>query len=115
MILRKLFSENSEPVIFTENHIPIQFVPEDLDEADLTLPVYEFLESCCQQHLSYYLSELVPIVVDDELARTLGTVPNSALIAFEETGYNDDNNPIFWARSIFRDDLLRFRMIRRTT
>lgn len=114
-ILRKLFSENSEPVILTENRIPSRLIPEDLDEAQLTLPVYELLQTCCQQHLNYYLSELVPVVTGENLARVLNTELNTALLSFEETGYDDDNEPILWARSVFRDDLVRFRMIRRTT
>lgn len=114
-ILRKLFSENSEPVILTENRIPSRLIPEELDEAQLTLPVYELLQTCCQQHLNYYLSELVPVVTGENLARVLNTELNTALLSFEETGYDDDNEPILWARSVFRDDLVRFRMIRRTT
>lgn len=113
-ILRKLFSEDSEPVIFTENHIPGRFVPQELEEEQLTLPIYELVEVCCQQTLNYYLSEVVPMVADEELAQLLNVKINTPLLALEETGYNDDNEPILWARSIFRDDLVRFRMIRRT-
>ena len=113
-ILRKLFSEDSEPVIFTETQIPGRFVPQELAEEQLTLPVYELVEVCCQQTLNYYLSEVVPIVADEELAQLLNVKINTPLLALEETGYNDDNEPILWARSIFRDDLVRFRMIRRT-
>ncbi len=114
-VLEKLFSENSEPVIYTENHIPASFVPDDPEGSDLTLPVYELLEQCCRQHLNYYLSEVVPVLAGRQLASTLNTAPNTALLSFEEIGYNDENEPILWARSVFRDDLLRFRMIRRTT
>jgi GntR family transcriptional regulator len=113
-ILRKLFSEDSEPVIFTENQIPGRFVPQELEEEQLTIPVYELVEVCCQQTLNYYLSEVVPIVADEELSQLLNVKINTPLLALEETGYNDDNEPILWARSIFRDDLVRFRMIRRT-
>jgi GntR family transcriptional regulator len=113
-ILRKLFSEDSEPVIFTENQIPGRFVPQELEEEQLTLPIYELVEVCCQQTLNYYLSEVVPMVADEELAQLLNVKINTPLLALEETGYNDDNEPILWARSIFRDDLVRFRMIRRT-
>lgn len=115
VILKKLFSEDSEPVIFTENYIPGHFVPREFDENQSTLPVYELMEVCCQQTLNYYLSEVVPMVADKDLAQLLNVKINTPLLALEETGYNDDNDPILWARSIFRDDLVRFRMIRRTT
>lgn len=113
-ILQKLFSEDSEPVIFTENQIPSRFMPQEIGEELLTIPVYELVEECCGQQLNYYLSEVVPMIADEELAEMLHVDVNTPLLALEETGYNDDNEPIFWARSLFRDDLVRFRMIRRT-
>lgn len=113
-ILQKLFSEDSEPVIFTENQIPSRFIPQEIGEELLTIPVYELVEECCGQQLNYYLSEVVPMIADEELAEMLHVDPSTPLLALEETGYNDDNEPIFWARSLFRDDLVRFRMIRRT-
>jgi GntR family transcriptional regulator len=112
--LRKLFSEDEEPVIFTENFIPSHFVGEKCETASLRLPIYEFLATCCQQNLSYYLSEIVPVLADEKLAEILHIEPATPLITFEEIGYNDENEPIVWARSYFRDDLLRFRFIRRT-
>ena len=112
--LRKLFSEDEEPVIFTENFIPSHIVGEECETAKLRLPIYEFLSVCCQQNLNYYLSEIVPVLADEKLAEILHIEPATPLITFEEIGYNDENEPIVWARSCFRDDLLRFRFIRRT-
>ena len=34
-------------------------------------------------------------------------------ICFEEIGFDQDNDPVVHATSFFRDDLLRFRLIRR--
>ncbi|MFL7837595.1 MAG: GntR family transcriptional regulator [Candidatus Promineifilaceae bacterium] len=114
-VIEKLFSEDSEPVIYTQNHIPSRIVNQEIDEEQLTIPIYDFVEVCCQQSLNYYLSEVVPIAADEELAKLLNVKINTPMLALEETGYNDDNEPILWALSIFRDDLVRFRMIRRTT
>jgi GntR family transcriptional regulator len=114
-ILEKLFSEDSEPVIYTKNEIPSRIIPKELEDEQLTLPVYELIEVCCQQGLNYYLSEVVPIVADEGLAKLLNVEINTPMLTLEETGYNNDNEPILWARSVFRDDLVRFRMIRRTT
>ena len=79
-----------------------------------TNPIYQFLEDYCQQHLSYYLSEIVPLVPPSWLVDTLKLKQEqAALISFEEIGFNQDNTPILKARSYFRDDLLRLRLIRR--
>ena len=39
--------------------------------------------------------------------------PGTTLVWFDETGYNEANEPIVKAYSYFRDDLLRLRLLRR--
>jgi len=112
-VIQKLFVGDEEPVIFTENQIPSKFCDGSIASDDFRLPIFQLLESLCQQRLNYYLSEIVPVSADKQLAKILGISQRKPLISFEETGYNDENEPILWARSFFRDDLLRFRLIRR--
>jgi len=55
-----------------------------------------------------------PLIAPDWLVDILNLPQQpTALIAFEEIGYNLDNEPILKAHSFFRDDLLRLRLIRR--
>jgi GntR family transcriptional regulator len=115
LIIQKLFLADDQPVIFTINHLPINLIKLPYTRADFNLPMYHFLPEFCQQHLAYYLSEIVPLNASAELAEMLHLQPNKALLCFEEIGYNQDNVPILKAYSYFRDDLLRLRLIRRET
>jgi GntR family transcriptional regulator len=111
-VIQKLFVVDEEPVIFTENQIPSKLCDGSFASDDFRLPIFQFLESLCQQRLNYYLSEIVPVSADKQLAKILGIPQRKPIISFQETGYNDENEPVLWARSYFRDDLLRFRLIR---
>ncbi len=113
IIVEKLFAENDKPVVYTENQIPAKLCEGAVDKDDFRVPIYQALDTVCQQRLTYYLSDIIPISADKRLATLLEIPKGTALISFEETGYNDENDPILWAKSYFRDDLLRFRMIRR--
>ena len=113
LIVQKLFLEDKEPVILARNHIPKNIIQEPFDEDDLERPVFEFLTAKGGQHLSYYLSDIVPVIVDGTLANTLRVSPGTAMISLEEIGYSEDNTPILKAHSYIRDDLLRLRLIRR--
>jgi DNA-binding GntR family transcriptional regulator len=75
--------------------------------------VFEFLARFGRQHLSYYLSEIVPVIATGVVAENLKVPDSTALISFNETGYNEENQPILRSFSFFRDDLLRLRLIRR--
>jgi GntR family transcriptional regulator len=113
LVIRKLFLADNQPVIMTTNHLPAELVKQPYTTADFHLPIYHFLPQFCQHYLTYYLSEIVPLVASPDLADLLHLPPRQPLIAFAEIGYNQDNVPIIKAYSYFRDDLLRLRLIRR--
>jgi GntR family transcriptional regulator len=113
LLLKKLFRENDEPVILTQNVVPLAQLVEPYTPDDLVLPIYEFLETFGRQRLAYYLTEIVPVLAEGETAALLGVEPGAPLVSFDETGYNEANEPILKAYSHFRDDLLRLRLLRR--
>lgn len=111
--VKKLFLEDAEPVIFTVNQMPEALLTEPYDEEDWHQPIYQFLAEVGRQRLSYYLSEIIPLVASERLAGRLGIEPGSPLLSFSEIGYNEDNLPILKTCSYLRDDLLRLRIMRR--
>jgi GntR family transcriptional regulator len=113
VVMRKLFMENSKPVILTVNRIPERYLRLPATK-DSTEPLFKFLEAHGDRHLAYYLSEIEPVVLDGAKAELLGVGAGTAAIAFQEIGFDRDNTPVVRATSYFRDDLLRFRMIRRS-
>jgi DNA-binding GntR family transcriptional regulator len=114
LVVHKLFLADGSPVILSVNYIPSKIIEAAYQEDDFHRPIYRFLSEFCQQHLSYYLSEIVPLMAPGWLADFLHlSQKNTALLAFEEIGYNQENQPIIKANSYFRDDLLRLRLIRR--
>ena len=113
--ITKLFLEDDAPVILTTNHIPLRILADSDYSEDETLPLYEFIEDHSEQSLSYYLSEIIPTCLEGETAERLGVPDGTVALSFDETGYDQANEPIVRATSYFRDDLLRFRLIRRRT
>lgn len=112
MVMEKIFLENDDPVVLTINRIPASIVHDEISPKD-DEPIYAFLEAHCDRHLAYYLSEIVPVALPRHHARLLGATPGTPAICFEEIGFDQDNEPVVRATSYFRDDLLRFRLIRR--
>lgn len=113
LTITKLFLEDAEPVILTVNRIPSTILTDDEYAADEATPLYEFVERHCSRALGYYVSEIVPVALEGGTAAALGVPEGTVAISFEEIGYDQDNEPIVRATSYFRDDLLRFRLIRR--
>ena len=114
VLIKKLFAEDEKPVIYTENRIPSKLFVVPVEGQDYCIPIYQVLNKVCQQRLTYYLSDIIPVSANKQISTLLGIKVGTALISFQETGFNDENEPVLWATSFFRDDLLRFRMIRRS-
>lgn len=110
--IEKLFLEDSKPVILTVNRIPAELVAATGQIHD-DLPLYDFLDEYSDSRLMYYVSEIVPVALDTNQAKKLGVRKGTVGLAFVEVGYDQSNRPIVHATSFFRDDLLRFRVIRR--
>ncbi len=114
LVVEKLFLADENPVIMSINYLPAALIAQPYQADDFRRPIYEFLAEFCQQHLSYYLSEIVPLLAPAWLAEALHLPqPATTLLSFDEVGYNQENQPIHKAYSYFRDDLLRLRLIRR--
>ena len=113
LFIIKLFHEDSVPVILAHNYLPLRLTTELYTPADLDRPIYDFLEQLSRHRLAYYLSEIIPVNADATMAAVLQINSGAPLLSFDETGYNNDSEPILKAYSYFRDDLLRFRLLRR--
>jgi GntR family transcriptional regulator len=114
LVIEKVFLEDSTPVVLTRNRIPATLLDDTTAKRD-DLPIYEYLEEYCDRRLSYYVSEIVPVAFDAELAAKLDVDPGTIGLSFIEVGFDQNNDAVVQATSYFRDDLLRFRLIRRKT
>ncbi len=113
LLIEKLFLEDDRPVVLTRNRIPTEFITDAEYQRDGATPIYDFIDQHTGRTLSYYVSDIVPVALEGEVAAMLGVEPGTLAVAFEEIGYDQDNEPVVRATSYFRDDLLRFRLIRR--
>jgi len=112
LVIEKLFREDDAPVVLTRNRIPAALLT-DRERIGDEMPIYEFLEEYCSRRLAYYVSEIIPVALNAEQAKKLGVKRGTAALSFDEVGFDQNNEPVVHATSYFRDDLLRFRLIRR--
>ncbi|MDF1597774.1 MAG: GntR family transcriptional regulator [Acidimicrobiia bacterium] len=113
LVVEKVFLEDDRPVVLTYNRIPTRHIKVEITKKSGALPLYDLLDRHCNRPLGYYLSEIVPVALPSHEADELGIPRRTPALSFEEVGYDQDNEPVVQSTSFFRDDLLRFRLIRR--
>jgi GntR family transcriptional regulator len=112
--VEKLFLADNNPVIFSRTLIPTALIQQPYTAEDCKAPIYQFIPDFCRQSLAYFLSDIVPLVAPAWLVEQFDLPqPQTALLSFEEVGYNQEHEPLVKATSYFRDDLLRLRLLRR--
>ena len=112
LVIEKVFMENATPVVLTRNRIPANLLDAPHRKRK-NLPIYEYLEEYCDRRLNYYVSEIVPVEFGADQAKKLGVKKGTLGLSFVEVGFDQNNEAVVFATSFFRDDLLRFRLIRR--
>jgi GntR family transcriptional regulator len=112
LAMEKLFLEDDRPVVLTINRVPVACL-DDAPHDDAATPLFVFLEAHSDRNLAYYLSEIIPVCLDARRAELLGVPEGTPVVCFEEIGFDQDNAPLVQSTSYFRDDLLRFSLIRR--
>ena len=112
IVVEKLFLKDDIPAVLTYNRIPTRHLKSD-GVVGHEEPLYTFFEENSDRRLAYYLSEIIPVSLPEIEAERLEVAVGTPSICFEEIGFDQDNERVAHATSFFRDDLLRFRLIRR--
>jgi GntR family transcriptional regulator len=114
--VQKVFRAGQVPVIFAHFFIPVETIVQPYSLADFQRPIFDFLADFCRNSLAFYLTDVVPCIASPWIAEQLQLqkMP-TALVSFQEIGYNQNGEPIVKATSYFRHDLLRLRLVRRCT
>ena len=113
IVIEKVFRGDDLPVAVAVNRIPSARLADEAKTYDGSEPLYSFLEGHSDRRLSYFLSEIIPVELDEHTAGLLDVPLGTLATCFDEIGFDEDNTPLVRATSFFRDDLLRFRLIRR--
>lgn len=118
--IRKIFTANGDPIIYVVNHIPVWVYEDILTEEQVLLPgtterFIEFFEEICSQRISHFISSVKAEIFEniDAPVKLINDGPNTPVLVINETGYNDNDNPILSSCEFHPGDWMTFRMMRR--
>jgi GntR family transcriptional regulator len=118
--VRKLFTADSNPVVYCLNHIPVWVfpggeIPDAAFEPGITEPIFEFYESICHLRIENYVCWVRPEVAQNcempEMALTHG--PLTPVLVVDEVGYSTDDVPAHHSTEYHPDNLMTFELVRR--
>jgi DNA-binding GntR family transcriptional regulator len=109
--IRKIFTANEKPAIYSINMFSSQIVSSPFDAEKLQGPIFPFLFEVCNVIPAYSVTDFSPVIADKNLAEFLAVEENSPLLLFKDVFYSTENKPILFAYNHF-NNFLHFKAIR---
>jgi len=113
LIIRKTFLANGQPAIYCIDRIPTQWILTEFADEELQLPFYDFLHDHCRLEIEQDLAEMIPFNASPDVAEALHIPPGSAILRFEDTGYDVNGVPVYLSTTYYHDNFVRFSVLRK--
>ena len=113
LVVRKLFLANDQPAIYCLDYIPQTAGCEDFEDEELDQPIFNLMKQRCGQSTVMNLAEIIPAVADEELARRLDMKLGQPLLRIDEVGYSEEGYPLLFTRAYYKDQFVRFSLLRK--
>lgn len=109
------FLADGVPVIYCVDFIPAKIVRSAYDDEELHGPVYTFLDQRCHQQVDHNLTEVQPVVVDENLSKHLKCKQGIPVHYFKETAFNTHEEPVMYSDEYYRPEYFSFNVLRKMT
>lgn len=120
--LRRSRLADARPVILCDDYLPMTLLEErgcdveGLDEEVVAYgSLYAWMDDRLRLPVDWALTNLEPIVADEQSAVELGVSAGSALLRLRQTHYSAEGMPILYSENIHNSDVIRFHVVRRRT
>lgn len=113
LTVQKLFLADGQPAIYCIDYLPEHLICTEYEPSELKQPIFEFLKQRCGRSINMNLTEIIPELADEHLAYILDVQPGEPLLRFDEIGYEQSGQPALFSRIYFKDQYIRFTMLRK--
>ncbi|HOA25517.1 MAG: GntR family transcriptional regulator [Aggregatilineales bacterium] len=113
LFVKKLFLADDQPAIYCIDVIPERLIQSPYTEEELQRPIFDFLKTHCNESVVNVWAEIIPEIAEEELTRLLEVDPCKPLIRLEEVSFNSLNLPILFSRVYYKDQFIRFSVLRK--
>ena len=109
----RVCTADGRPAIYCEDVIEKSLVRGDYTEADLTLPIFHFLQQNCGVYPYLDLTNLRAVPADEKLSEILQVPVGAPLLYMEEVDYDIGGKPVFCSAQYFADGIFRHTVLRK--
>lgn len=109
----RLCTADGKPAIYCEDVVERSRIRDGYTEEDLRQPIFPFLQEFAGLYPYLDLTDLKPVVADEQLARIFQIPMGSPLLNMSEVDFDIDGNRIFCSNEYFVDGIFRHTVMRK--
>lgn len=109
----KLVTADGKPAIFCRDYVPAALIKNPDFPRDPYKPIFDFLAGACETQVYMDLTEVRPMVADEELAGILQIEVGAPVLFMDEVGYDFYGSPVLNSREYYADGILQHMVIRK--
>lgn len=109
----RVCTADGKPAIYCEDILKKNLVKEAYEESDFEFPIFHFLKKRCYVDSYLDLTEIHPVLADEEISKLLEVSVGSPLLNMKEIDYDIDGNVIFYSRQYFVDEFFSHTVMRK--
>ena len=113
LMVSRIVTANSSPVIYCEDYIPKAFILKPYDDEELKKPIFDFLSDFCGKDAYLDVTEIRPIAARAVIAQRLGVQEGTPLLYMDEIDYSFDGEPVMYSKQYFIDGVISHAVVRR--
>lgn len=115
LVCERVFLADEQPAIWCVDMVPLSALKPECREGVESLggSIFAFLRERGEEEADYGITEIVPVNAPPRAAELLGIRVGQAVLFLEEIYFSARGHPLFCSEMYFRDDMIRFRCLRR--
>ncbi len=107
----RVFYANQRPVIYASNVFPDTLIKVNVAQLVGNLPLHQFMQTYCHEQITYVVSDIEAIIVQETQLQTLNAPVGTPLLKLRDMFYNKENIPLILGMSHYDFTVLRLRRV----
>ncbi len=112
LMCSRIRTADGVPVVHSCDHLAPRLATDFLALTDENVSLYSFIEEHCGITIGFCVTEIVPVVADEQMAKLLDVAPMSPLLKLMATVNDIYGAPLIYANEYFRPDKFKFIVTR---
>jgi GntR family transcriptional regulator len=112
VVFERIVKSDDQPAIYVQEFVPKASLKPQADLDRLADSIYQIVDQITHTHISYTISEIVPVLAQGTVARHFGIPLNIPINMVRERHFNSHDEVVVYSEAFVNCNVIRFNILR---